>query len=279
MRVMEHGCEVVLDTGPVRDLVHGSTIPDWVCIFSKMKAEGYRFSLADNACAELINQRSRGSIDDRDFETMIGCLESFLDPTVPVMLGEKDILARIVAGPRGAVNREAADMSHRAWSELRQRQICPNSQIEDVLEEGRAVWKELFQKVNAIYVERGRPADLDEYNHPILNHLLESMNERANVVPPLSIRLDLKVRYFWRQFVRSNKEHSAYNVNASKKRNDGIDFTVYTYLALPALVVATERGFQESIMDIPSFQVAWFHKPSSLVEAWIRGDRPQPRWP
>ena len=279
MTLMEHGCVVVLDTGPVRDLAHGCAIPDWVASFSQMKADGYCFSLADNACAELINQRSRGSIDDRGFATMIGCLDAFLDPTLPVMLGEKDILTMIGAKARDEDDPEAVDVSRRAWSELRQRQIRPDSHVEDVLEEGRASWKGLFQRVDAIYVTHGRPADLDEYNHPILDHVLASMNERASVVPPLSIRLDLKIRYFWRQFVRSKKRHGAYNVSAPKKRNDGIDFSLYTYLALPALVIATERGFLESIADIPSFQTTWFHKPSSLVVAWTKGDRPQPRWP
>ena len=55
--------------------------------------------------------------------------------------------------------------------------------------------------------------------------------------------MDLRVRYFWRQFVRSKRERQPYDPASPKKRNDGIDFTIYTYLALPALIVAEELDF------------------------------------
>ena len=150
MSSTEQGCMVVLDTGPVRNLAHDSAVPDWVGTFSEMKADGYRFSLADNACAELINQWSRGSIDDPGFAIMIGCLEKFLDPTLPVMLGEKDVFRMISAAPGKEDDSDVANVSRRAWSELRERQICPDSVVEDVLEDGRDSWKDLFQKVDAI---------------------------------------------------------------------------------------------------------------------------------
>lgn len=272
------GCvTVILDTGPARDLAHSSTAPEWVASLSQMKSDGYHFSLADNACAELINQRSRGSIDDLGFANMIRRLDTFLDPTLPVMLGGKDILRSIGVEP---ADPEVGEMSRKAWSALCQQQVCLGCQAGQILDEERGSWKELFQKkLEAMYVADGRPANLDELDHPILDAVLASLNERVLQSPPLSVRFDLRTRYVWRQFVRSRKEDNGYNVDAPKKRNDGIDFTVYTYLALPALVIATDRGFHAAISDIPSFQTAWFHKPESLADAWRRGVHPRPEWP
>jgi hypothetical protein len=87
------------------------------------------------------------------------------------------------------------------------------------------------------------------------------------------------MRYFWRQFVRSKRQGGPYNLEAPKKANDGIDFTVYTYLALPALIVATDSGFFSSIKNIPSFQRSWFTKPETLADMWKNGGHPAPTWP
>jgi hypothetical protein len=279
MTSVQSGCVVVLDTGPVRDLAHCSQIPSWVGSFSRMKADGYRFSLADCACAELINQRSRGSIKDPGFSIMIDCLGEILDPTLPVMLGDRDVLIMIGARSRDEKDLPATEVSQCVWSKLRKQPIDYDNRVEEVLQEDRDAWKELFRRVNEIYLEKGSPTDLNEYDHPILDVALASMNDQANISPPLSIRLDLRMRYFWRQFVRSKKDRGAYNLEAPKKHNDGIDFSIYMYLALPALVVVTEHGFLKSIADIRSFQASWFQKPSTLVEAWTKGERPQPTWP
>jgi hypothetical protein len=244
-----------------------------------MKADGYHFSLADHACGELINQRSRGSIDDRGFATMIRCLDTFLDPVMPVMLGEKDILAMVDDEVKDNDESDAADISRKAWSVLREQRVQSGNLIEEVLQEDRTSWSQLFQRVNAINAAQGGPADLDEYDHPTLDQVFASFNTHANAVPPPSIRFDLKLRYFWRQFVRSKRERGAYNVNAPKKRNDGIDFGLFSYLALPAFVIATEHRLLAGIADIPSFQANWIQSPSRLVKSWARGDRPRPRWP
>ncbi|WP_354119081.1 hypothetical protein [Bradyrhizobium sp. LA6.12] len=270
---------VVLDTGPVRELAHSPRAPHWVSSFSAMKAHGYQFSLADHACGELINQRSRGSINDRDFGAMIDCLETFLDPAMPVMLGTKDIRVMIGAATQENNKPDASDVSRQAWSMLRECEISSDDLIEHVLHEDRAMWSDLFRKTEALYAAREHAGELDEYSHPLLSRVLESFNADANTVPPLSTRYDLQLRYFWRQFVRSKKEREPYNADAPKKRNDGIDFGLYGYLALPALIVATERGFFERIADIPSFQKAWIQRPEDLASSWAGGHQPQPTWP
>lgn len=93
------------------------------------------------------------------------------------------------------------------------------------------------------------------------------------------MRWDLQVRFFWRQYVRSKKEIEPYDPTSRKKRNDGIDFGVFQYLMLPALVVATDKGFFDKIADIKSYQKPWFWKPEDLATAWTSGERPRPIWP
>ncbi|MDP3692628.1 hypothetical protein, partial [Bradyrhizobium sp.] len=184
---------------------------------------------------------------------------------MPVMLGGKDVLANVGEEAKDKERSDSVDVSRKAWSVLRERKVHSDGLIEEVIQEDRTAWNELFRTVDKIFVERGRPADLDEYDHPILDQVFASINRSANAFPPLSIRFDLKLRYFWRQFVRSKKERGAYNVNAAKKRNDGIDFGLFDYLALPAFVVTVDRGFLEGITDISSFQRSWIRKPSSLA--------------
>jgi hypothetical protein len=95
----------------------------------------------------------------------------------------------------------------------------------------------------------------------------------------MEVRLDLQMRLFWRQFVRSVKLKERYNPASQKNKNDGIDFDFYYYLALPALVVSIDDGFFGRISDIKSFQKSWFFKPQELADSWLRGDRPWPSWP
>jgi hypothetical protein len=272
-------CLVVFDTGPIRNLAHTAEMPTWVTTCRQMKEDSYRFSLADNACAELINQRVTGSIGNRDFERLISCLEIFLDPIMPVMLGGKDVLTVIGAKPRDEHEPDASDVSRQSWIKLQRSRPEPASHAEIIIEEFRADWKSLFQRLDTLVENYRGVGELNEHDHPLLDAVLASMSRAGSSSPPLSTRLDLSTRYVWRQFVRRRKPHGFYNINAKKKRNDGIDFTLYTYLALPALVVTTDRGLLEGIADIESFQTSWIYRIEDLVDMWLAGDRPQSTWP
>jgi hypothetical protein len=119
--------------------------------------------------------------------------------------------------------------------------------------------------------------DLEKHSDEILQAMLRSHDQRAALTPPLSMRLDLQTRYSWRQYKRSRGRLShRYDPTNRGKRNDGIDFNLYTYLALPALIVAGEGGFFGSIADITSFQREWIMRPATLAQAWERGERPRP---
>ena len=121
---------------------------------------------------------------------------------------------------------------------------------------------------------------LNEYEHRQLTIALTNCdNTSPTLSPPLSVRWDLKMRLLWRQYVRSKKTMSAYDPTSPKKKNDGIDFDIYNYLLLPALIVATDSGFFEKIEDIKSYQKAWFWKPETLAQAWVDKKRPRAEWP
>lgn len=53
---------------------------------------------------------------------------------------------------------------------------------------------------------------------------------------------------------------------------------MYSYLMLPALVVAGDKGFHSRIADIKSPQPNWFFQPQDLASAWKRGERRRPAW-
>jgi hypothetical protein len=279
MSLTQNGCLVVLDTGPAREIAEEADLPEWIPSFLKMKGEGYRFSLADNACAELINQRAKDAIKDEGFQVMIEWLTKLLDAGMPMLPGARDIMIEIGAEPGIASDRSVAEVSLWAWDTLRRTVPGADTGVDVALEQERADWKEQFQKFEAILAAHGLASDLNELDDPLLDLALNSMSKQVSLVPPLSTRLDLRTRYFWRQFVRSKRRRQAYNVHAPKKRNDGIDFTLFTYLALPAFVVTKDSGLLSGLADIPSFQARWFLNPGKLVTAWNAGDRPRPSWP
>ena len=279
-----YACDVVFDTGPVRDLAHVKVTPAWVATFANMRQDGFRFSLADHAFGELLGQRARGSIEDPGFDMMVERLELFIDPDRPVISGGHDIFAALKQGSSAA---DCNDLSQEAWRHLRTQATVGRDIADPLLEEDRQAWISLFEeKVTPIYlrfrdnaVRDGLAFQLDELGDPILQNLFDSFEANDCAHPSLSTRLDLLIRYFWRQFVRSLKEKEPYDIRAKNNRNDGIDFLLYTFLALPALAVATERGFHKAIENIPSFQRFWILTPNDLADRWSDGNLVLPTWP
>jgi hypothetical protein len=275
-------CRVVLDTSPARDLAHALEAPEWTRTFALMRSDGYAFSLADHAFGELMSQRKRNAIDDAGQRRMLAALQTFLDESFPVCLGEIDVMKTIGAEPGGGADHvaEASTLSRMEWAAF-----CSGAPlgggIDEILEEDRSTWQALFPKIDAMLASaRIDVCDLEKHSDEILQAMLRSHDQRAALTPPLSMRLDLQTRYSWRQYKRSRGRLShRYDPTNRGKRNDGIDFNLYTYLALPALIVAGEGGFFGSIADITSFQREWIMRPATLAQAWERGERPRPLWP
>lgn len=273
---------VVLDTSPARNLGYTNTPPPWVTRFAKMASNGYSFSLADNAFAELHSQIASGAITDEQAATMLGHLKIFLNPSLRVLPGKMDITGLIGANAResGWSIEEVRALSAQCWDTLTRASkaaVAKPPSADDELQSEREDWFAIFKKLGE-FDETSEP--LNEYEHKVLTNALRYLDKSApKLSPPLSVRRDLQARLLWRQYVRSKKTSEPYDPMSLKKKNDGIDFDLYNYLLLPALIVTTDSGFFEKIADIKSYQKAWFWKPEALAQAWIDGKRPCATWP
>lgn len=273
---------VVLDTSPARNLAYVDTIPKWVTTFGLMAQNGYSFSLADNAFAELISQIDSGAITNEQASKMLAHLGTFLNPSLPILPGKRDIYALIGS------NEKAADWSIDQVMKLSSRSLeflnnaksaseAPSLNAESELQSERDDWFAIFEKLSE---SEATEEPLNEYSHSQLAIALTSIDSAVpELFPPLSVRWDLQMRLLWRQYVRSKRESEPYDPKSPKKKNDGIDFDLFHYLLLPALVVATDSGFFEKLVDIKSYQNAWFWRPEILAKAWEAGERPNAKWP
>lgn len=276
-------CIVVLDASPARNLAYAPECPAWVKTFERMARDGYSFSLADGAFAELLTQFAKGAINEEGFGLMLTRLQMFLNPDLPTLPGKRDILAAIGASNTDPTwsAKEVADLSVRSWEFLNNVAVIPLEKrptAAEELQEEREDWFALFDQMLAAH----NPccAVLDERGGKQLDLAFAHMDRKDKVpLPPLSVRCDLQLRLAWRQYVRSRNTKEAYNPRSPKKRNDGIDFDLYRYLMLPAFVVADDSGFFSKIKNIESFQTSWFWKAEALAAAWESGIHPCPLWP
>ena len=275
---------VVLDTGPARfiaeEVGRGQPEPDWVRTFVKMRDAGYAFCLADGAFAELLTGRSEDRICDAGYAQMIMSLRRFLEPELPVLLGRADVMAMLGLRKQQKHWRpqEVMSLSRRAMVLLSSAKPgCDGAAKE--LEAERADYKGAFKVLEDFWKQSTKVVPLHEFQHPQLDLALARLRVPGRIIPDMDVRNDLQIRWLWRQFVRSQKPKHPYDPESESKRNDGIDFDLYRYLALPAFVVSDDGGFFERIEDIKSIQKAWFWRPENLAAAFERGERPVPTWP
>ncbi|MFL9897891.1 hypothetical protein PQR71_06915 [Paraburkholderia fungorum] len=281
---------VVLDTSPVRNLAYADATPGWVATFADMANDSYSFSLADGACAELLTQHASGRLTDDQLDRIVGAIETFVNPNVPVLPGKTDLMEMIgESAEPGWSEFGLRDMSSQIWTVLKTASATPEKDrvgADEELQEDRDEWIGAFAKFEAGLAEwleevpdGEEKHPLHEHEHPLLERQFRNLAAHSLVQQPtLAERLDLQLRYVWRQWVRSRKAKDGYNPASPKKRNDGIDLDLYRYLMLPAFVVAEDGGFHKRIADIKSPQLDWFWQPQNLADAWARGERPRPAW-
>ena len=258
---------VVLDTCTVRGLAYAEATPGWVSTFAAMTENGYSFSLADGALTELLAQYIRGSIDETRLAVVVGAIETFLNPDLPVLLGKKDVMGMIgeLDDPVWSPD-ETAAYSKAGWALLKSPSNLTDAQREKVvaaLQDDRDDWRDFFPTFDSAYAEwlKSEPDGekmhpLNQHQHPALDVAMKKMASQGRTQPPtLAERSDLQLRYLWRQWVRTRQSKNAYDPTKEDNGNDGIDFDCYRYLMLPALVVSEDRGFHSRIGDIKSPQV------------------------
>jgi hypothetical protein len=276
--------KVVLDTNVARELGDASRDPPFLLTFEAMAKANFVFHLADGAVAELLTQRFRGSIHDDVFNRMIERLGRILDTTVPVFLGSRDIRAYIGEDREsdGWTFKDFASLSQRTFTGLCEATAGPSQTesymaIEEVLQEARNGWIGQFDQMLREFPLT--PHD-NELGGPTFGKFVRRLDETTKLPhPPISKRLDLGIRYAWRQHVRRNREDEPYKPESPKKRNDGIDFELYYFLMLPCLLVTSDSGFGKRLDPIKSFQRRWIFTPATLADAHQAGTLEAPTWP
>lgn len=281
---------VVLDTSPVRNIAYADTTPAWVATFAVMADNGYAFSLADGALAELLAQYIRGSLTDVDLNKILAAISQFLNPDVPILPGKRDILEMIgQSTDAGWSEDEVRDYALRGWAALNDPSLLDEehrTKLQKALQFDRDEWIRWFKTFDDSYAKwvKGRRGieekqPLNQYKHDLLDENFSDLASYSRSLhPDLAVRQDLELRYVWRQWVRTRQEKDGYDPTNPKKVNDGIDLDLYHYLMLPALVVADDKGFHERLADIKSPQCDWFWRPQALAAAWASGKRPRPGW-
>ncbi len=282
------GCaRIVLDTNAARNLGESEGLPPYLDVLIEMTAAGHVVHLADGAWAELLAQRHRGSLGDVVFERMMTRLVPLLSTEVPVFLSGNDLRGYLGEdmGEPAWTESEFVGTSQRAMALLRAATVLsPNAQLpeghraaEEVLQEVRDAWIAHFDRM---LEELPPTAEDDELGGPTFEAFCRRVDDESDLPhPPMSKRMDLGIRYAWRQHVRKNRERGAYNPASPKKLNDGIDFDLYYFLMLPALLVTDDAGFGAKLDPIESFQRSWIYATARLTQAWRSGTIAAATWP
>ena len=278
--VSKTDCIVILDTCIARELAHEDKCPEWVATYEEMALDGYSFSLSDVAFAELADQINRDSIKEKEKVRMIERLSRFINQNLPVFLGKRDIIASL-GGKHNQPDwsiKEFIELSKSAWNYLQENSSNKYIPVSEVLQEERNHWVEIFK--NLAEKNSHDNNKLHEKSEEILDFTFQAIDKnKVFSNPPESIRVDLQVRLLWRQFLRSRESKFPYDPSSKKKKNDGIDFDLYLYFYIPALVITLDDGFFKSIKDIKSYQKDWFVKPEYLASQWREGVKLNPSWP
>lgn len=273
---------VVLDTCAARQLVHEPGVT-WDACFKEMSADGYSFSLSELAVHELVSQVQRGSISVEDHLAMLVRLTSFLNPEAPVIPSYYDVMGMI--GAREFDEFETRHLIGELWRIFRADFSCDSHAsilTERVRGDEVREWAYFLEDITRHV--RCSGLDISQAAPEVAADALavlaaSSRDEKESVVPDMSIRQHLEIRYRFRQAARSQLDQKPYRPASTKKRNDALDLSMYSYLTLPAFVVTRDNGFMSKLAGIDSFQRDWFKLPEDLAASWRRGERPAPQWP
>ncbi|MDP9607559.1 UNVERIFIED_ORG: hypothetical protein J2W38_007384 [Variovorax paradoxus] len=274
---------VVLDTNPARNLAEMEEAPPWLHDFEAMSRDGYSFSLAEIAVAELMAQYDRGSLSQSNHQRMIDRLSLFLNLEMPALAGKKDIYGMLELNVDAWKPEETWQLAQIMWAWLKDpaHDGRPGEELlKELLQEERDDWVEYLRTIKSMVAELA-PKEGFSYQDatPEVIAAIDASLSNGSSNPTMAQRVHLHSRYRWRQFVRSQKSKGPYNPLSGNKRNDGIDVDLYIYLMLPAFVVTTDTAFLDGLKDIESFQRGWFVTPETLSAQWSNGTKPRLAWP
>ncbi len=287
---------VAIDSVVFRDLCYGE--PRWVGDFERMAAAGFEFGMADHFLAEVAEQWARGAFTDAQYRDAIGRAARFISPRLPVLPGKADMAA--LCGYLEAEELKAVDVDatvtwlQEAWLLLSEARTYNDllagreythggrhlrislgvGRAEAALDEEREQWTGHIKAYDVL-----PPLSVTEHEADLLAGMRRSLDEKVNLDPPLSVRLDLAVRHMFRQIRLRNQLDGRYDPQSHKRRNDGIDFNMAYYLSVPAYMVTRDEAYCRVARETASYQAAWIWTPEEISQAWKGGTLPPLEWP
>jgi hypothetical protein len=292
--IAEERTIVALDTTVLRDLCYEE--PPWLAALGEMSRHRYEFCLADNVVAEIVAQLERTSITDAQYQLAMARVATFVSRLLPVLPGKFFLRCMIDALEDGEMfePREVRVFSLASWDLLsksksladlqegieyndgpRSIRVSAKDNLADMaLQEERDHWIAHLKQYD--FLPKG---ELPKHSDDILAKMREAIDDKVNVEPKLSVRLDLALRQMQRQVEARTRTKDPYNPEAHKKRNDGIDFTLTFALMLPALLCTSDGTYCTTLRQLPSFQTPWVYKPDELTAAWSTKTVVRPLWP
>ncbi|AXF85620.1 hypothetical protein DTO96_101351 [Ephemeroptericola cinctiostellae] len=262
--------KVVLDTCVVRELLPHSEMPSWVETFILMSKKGYSFSLADGTVLELIKQISTCQIRLEDLPKLFVTLELFLDMAEPVLPGKVDLQGRIGALRKGHnwTLEESLQTGLRYWEMLKNPVLEYNITAPQIIDDEIDSYREMFNKTAAQSLQTDESVLIQAFN--VLDR------QCPDLIPPLSTRMELQIKYFYNKFKSSSLQQKGYNPLSNKNSNDAVDFDLFRYLSLPAFVITFEKKYLNLSGFIDSIQTRWLMKPNDLCLRWEKNVEPFP---
>lgn len=282
---------VGLDTCVVRSLAYDT--PAWFETFGSMRAGGVQLCLLDNVPVELLNQLEQERLTFAEYQLAIQRTSTFVSPTLPVLPGGRDLAWMAGCSEASPKDLSPKEFGDAIWGVMRTAKsledlkapvltgplgrqceiaIDPGT-AEQHLADARAHWSEEVKTFDPL------PANaIAKHKAEVLQGMQASLRLRASSLPTLDVRYDLAIRHRLRIAVLRNQTDVQYNPDSKKRRNDGIDFTMASALALPALIV-TEKNYHDIAKLLGSFQAEWVYTPESLAESWEKGLLKPPTWP
>lgn len=236
-----------------------------------MSKTGYSFSLADGTVLELIKQISTRQIKLEDLPKLFVTLELFLDMAEPVLLGQVNLQGRIGALRKGHnwTLEESLQTGLRCWEMLKNPALEDNITALQTIDDEIDSYREMFNTFRAA-------AQSLESDERVLSQAFKVLDRQCpDLIPPLSIRMDLQIKYFYNKF-KSSLQQKGYNPLSDKNSNDAVDFDLFRYLSLPAFVITFEKKYLNLSASIDSIQTSWLMKPDDLCSRWEKNFEPFP---
>jgi hypothetical protein len=280
----------MLDTNVVRHI--GAKKCD-LSSFIHYAKQGGSIHLADGSVAELVRQLDDGEFEWPQWERAREALSQFLDRSIPIMMGGRELLGAahisLCAAVPSMTMRDQVRLGRQLWHVLRLAtnvddlrtngiavelsdqpaivvlEIFRTTEI--MLEERREWWRS-FQHLQRAGVDqgvsvRGRGFSRLELETQVreLGAFIDARSTAS--IPPVSTRLDAMIRVHCLLTLRSLQEKQPYN--AKKKANDKFDHDLLRYLALPAAICTADTGLITYLRDSHSWQVKWVVQPHELL--------------